>query len=80
MKTRSTSPQTRIPPLRAVREAQGLGLNEVARRADVDRGQLSRAERGLQRLSIPALYRVAKTLELRDLVRRLAPYVPNRTA
>lgn len=64
-----------MPPLRTVREAQGLGLNEVARLAKVDQGQLSRAERGRQRLSIPALYRVSVALGLKDLAQRLKPYV-----
>jgi len=81
MKTRSRPTQTaQLPPLRAVREAHGLGLNQVARLAHIDPGYLSRAERGLQRLSIPALYRVAQALGLRDLTRRLAPYVQGRGA
>jgi transcriptional regulator with XRE-family HTH domain len=68
----------RVPPLRAVRLAQGLGLREVARRARIDPSNLSRAERGEVRLSIDALCRVAKALGLKDLVRLLEPYRRDR--
>jgi transcriptional regulator with XRE-family HTH domain len=63
-----------IPPLRAVREAQGLGLNETARRAGMDPTQLSRIERGQAGLTEPTLMRLARVLELRQLERLLAPY------
>ena len=55
--------------------AQGLTLVEVARRAGLDRGHLSRIERGQQAPSLSALYRIARALGLTDLTRRLDPYV-----
>ncbi len=70
------SGEKQIPHLRAVREAQGLGLREVARRAGIDPTQLSRVERGKASLSVPALQRLAAALGLRDLARLLRPYVP----
>jgi transcriptional regulator with XRE-family HTH domain len=63
-----------LPPLRAVREAQGLTLEETARRANVNIGYLSRIERGLHRPSIDVLRRIAHVLELRDLERHLSLY------
>lgn len=66
------------PPLRAVRQARGLGLREVARRADVDPTHLSRAERGTAQLSIPALLRVARVLGLGELVTHLELYLRER--
>lgn len=63
-----------VPPLRAVRIAQGKGLREVARRAQIDAAQLSRVERGRGTLSVQALARLARELELKELTRLLAPY------
>lgn len=63
-----------VPPLRAVRIAQGKGLREVARASQIDPAQLSRVERGRGSLSVEALARLARTLELRELGRLLAPY------
>ena len=57
--------------LRAVREAKGLTLTEVARQAKIDPAHLSRVERGRRGLSVESLARVAKVLELRDLERLL---------
>jgi transcriptional regulator with XRE-family HTH domain len=62
------------PPLRAVREARGLALREVARRANIDVAHLSRVERGEARLSVDALARLARVLELRELAKLLHPY------
>ncbi len=64
-----------IPPLRAVRQAQGLSLRDVAVRARIDVGALSRIERGQARLSLEHLARLAKVLGLRDLTRLLEPFV-----
>ena len=75
MQTLEAPAQTTAPPLRAVRQARGLGLREVARRANIDPAHLSKAERGLRVLSMPALLRVARVLELRELAQFLAPYV-----
>jgi transcriptional regulator with XRE-family HTH domain len=62
------------PPLRDVRTAKGLGLNEVARLADIDPAHLSRVERGEARLSLESLARLAHVLELRELAKLLTPY------
>jgi hypothetical protein len=62
------------PPLRAARVARGLGLREVARLAEIDPAHLSRVERGEARLSVDALGRLARVLELRDLATALAIY------
>ena len=61
--------------LRAVREAHGLGLRDVAERAAVDQGQLSRVERGLSGLSVDSLARVAGVLGLDELERLLRPHL-----
>ena len=64
-----------VPPLRAVREARGMSLRELARRADLDPTFLSNVERGRERLSVRSLERVAKALGLRELTKLLAPWV-----
>ena len=74
MQITSSSTQTPRPPLRVVREAQGLTLRQVADRADIDPAQLSRVERGQGSLSIDALARLADVLLLRELARLLSPY------
>jgi transcriptional regulator with XRE-family HTH domain len=75
MRTSETAAPTGTPPLRAVREAHGLGLREVARRAAIDPSQLSRVERGQAQLSVEALARLARVLGLQELTRLLEPYV-----
>lgn len=75
MQTNDVATQIPIPPLRAVRQARGLGLREVARQASLDPSYLSRVERGKQGVSLGALLRIARALELRELVRFLEPYV-----
>lgn len=75
MQTKDPPEQTVLPPLRAVRQAHGLGLREVARAAQIDPAHLSRAERGERQLSLEALVRVARVLGLRELERLTAPYV-----
>jgi transcriptional regulator with XRE-family HTH domain len=72
--TESIAKQTRVPPLRTIRQAQGLTLRQVADQAGVDIGQLSRVERGQGGLSIAALIRVADVLGLRQLTQMLGPY------
>jgi transcriptional regulator with XRE-family HTH domain len=62
------------PPLRAVRQAQGLTLRQAADRAGIDIGHLSRVERGEASLSIDALARLASALGLRSLAELLDPY------
>ena len=52
--------------LRALREAQGMGIKELARRAQVDVGYLSKIERGLVTPSLGTLLRLLTALGLRD--------------
>jgi transcriptional regulator with XRE-family HTH domain len=67
-------PRRPRPPLRDVRRTKGLGLREVARRANVDPAHLSRIERGQAQPSYSVLYRLARVLGDAELVRALAPY------
>ena len=69
-----------VPPLRAVREARGLGLREVARAAGMDPSHLSKVERSTASLSVDALARLAVVLELKELSKLLAPYRREVTA
>ena len=71
----STSQQLRIPPLRALRQANGLSLRETARRAGMDPAHLMRAERGEAGLSIDSLQRLARVLGPAELADMLKPYV-----
>jgi transcriptional regulator with XRE-family HTH domain len=57
--------------LRAIREAKGLTLTDVAKQAGIAPAHLSRVERGRRGLSVESLARVAKVLGLRDLERLL---------
>jgi transcriptional regulator with XRE-family HTH domain len=62
--------------LRAVREAKGESLDAVSEAADLDKGQLSRIERGLQRPTVEVLARLCRVLGLRneaDTIERLWP-------
>lgn len=70
-----TSQQQRIPPLRALREANGLSLRETARRAGMDPAHLLRVERGEAGLSITTLQRLATVLGPAQLAKLLDPYV-----
>ena len=58
--------------IRAARNRAGLSLRETARRADIDKGQLSRAETGLTGLGDGARIRLASVL--RRSVSELFPY------
>jgi transcriptional regulator with XRE-family HTH domain len=66
-------PSTKAQPqnLRGARELQGLTLRQAAELAELDIGHLSRVERGLEGLSVPALHRLAGVLGLRELERML---------
>jgi transcriptional regulator with XRE-family HTH domain len=75
MKTEVKQPPPKVPPLRTVREAQGLGLREAARLASINEAHLSRVERGEAMLSLEALLRLARVLGLRELDRLLSQYV-----
>ena len=70
-----TSQQSRIPPIKALREANGLSLRETARRADMDPAHLLRVERGEAGLSIDSLQRLAYVLGPEQLATLLNPYV-----
>jgi transcriptional regulator with XRE-family HTH domain len=72
MRKKSTAPQT--PPLRAVRLALGLTLEEVSEKAGINVGHLSRVERGEAGISIGRLARVARVLGLTELERHLTLY------
>jgi transcriptional regulator with XRE-family HTH domain len=75
----ATSPRQRGQSrLRAVREAQGLGLRETARRAGIDPAHLSRVESGRGGLSIESLERLARVLGLDELAKLLRPHVEDR--
>lgn len=52
------------PQLRAIREAKGLSLTELAERAGITKGFLSLAERGRTRLSVPTLLRICDCLDI----------------
>jgi transcriptional regulator with XRE-family HTH domain len=76
-KTRQKERRT-IPPLREVREAQGLSVRETARRAGLDPTHLSKVERGQAKLSIESLARLAAVLGLSTLAGLLDQYVVER--
>jgi len=57
---------TSMRRLRAVREAHGLSLKDVSLRAGVDKGQLSRIERGIQRPTVEMLARICRAIELTE--------------
>lgn len=63
------------PSWRTIRMTQGLGLREVARRAQIDPAHLPPIERGQSRASLEAMARLAKALATWDLARLLAPYL-----
>ena len=65
-------PEERI---RALREAHGISLRELARRTGKDKGHWSRIERGERPLSLPMLVALAQALGLRELVKALRPFV-----
>jgi transcriptional regulator with XRE-family HTH domain len=71
----ATNQQQRIPPLRALREANGLSLRETARQAGMDPAHLLRVERGEAGLSIDSLQRLSRILGPEQLARLLNPYV-----
>jgi transcriptional regulator with XRE-family HTH domain len=74
MQTSDVPKQIVVPPLRAVREARGMGLREVAARAEIDPAHLSRVERGQRVLSVDALLRLSRVLGLQELERLIRPY------
>ncbi|MPZ68808.1 MAG: helix-turn-helix domain-containing protein [Actinobacteria bacterium] len=65
-------------PLRGARQARGIGLRELERRTGLDRGHLSKIERGLVTPSLPTLRRIAGALGLKEMSRLLEPYGKDR--
>jgi DNA-binding XRE family transcriptional regulator len=59
---KSTQPE--LPGLRKLRESYGLGLRELSRRAGIDKGQLSKVERGLETPSWGLMTRLARGLDM----------------
>lgn len=57
--------------LRALREARGLSLAQLAELAGLDKGQLSRVERGIQAPTTRVLARISTVLGIRDLASAL---------
>lgn len=74
----ATIQESRVSRLRAARELQGHSLRATARAADIDPGQLSLIERGRRRPSVDQLLRLARVLELRDVVKVLELFVEER--
>jgi transcriptional regulator with XRE-family HTH domain len=64
-----------VSPLRAARIARGLTLQDVAFLAGIDKGHLSKVERGEKRLSVESLYRLTVALELDEFAALLRPCV-----
>lgn len=66
--------------LRTVREAQGRSLREVAEKADLDAGALSRIERGLREPRASTLRKICAALGLRRAEELLATFAPSPQA
>jgi transcriptional regulator with XRE-family HTH domain len=62
--------------LREVRRAQGRSLREVARKAEIDPGALSRIERGLREPRTRTLRRICAALGLDRAESLLATFAP----
>jgi transcriptional regulator with XRE-family HTH domain len=57
-----------------MRVARGLSLRETARRTGIDPGQLSKFERGEERLGLDNLLRLGRFLGADEMVKALEPY------
>jgi transcriptional regulator with XRE-family HTH domain len=62
--------------IRAVREARGLGLRQLAREASVDPARLSRIERLLERPTVDELRRIGRVLDLKNVVATIDLFWP----
>jgi transcriptional regulator with XRE-family HTH domain len=67
---------TNASRLRAAREIQGKSLRDIERETGIDRGTISRIERGKLRPSLPHLIALGRALEIRDLVEVLGRFYP----
>ncbi len=61
--------------LRRLREQQNRSLSAIAREAGLDKGSLSRIERGQQPLRVSQLVRIARALGQDAVVETLDPFV-----
>ena len=52
--------------LRAVREAKGFSLDRVSGDTEIDKAQLSKIERGIQRPTLPVLVRICRAIGLTE--------------
>jgi len=59
---------SQVSRLRAARQIQGKSLRDLEHETGIDRGTLSRIERGKLRPSVPHLIALGRALGLRDLV------------
>jgi transcriptional regulator with XRE-family HTH domain len=64
------------PPWRAVRIAQGKSLRQIEEETDIDRGTLSRIERGELRPNVRHLLALGRALGIKDLVEVLSRFQP----
>ena len=62
--------------LRTIRTQQGLSLDELGRRVQIERTRLSRAERGYSKLSEGELERLASALDVSVEILSAAPREP----
>lgn len=63
-----------VSALRAARLRAGLSLRQVAQRASMNPGHLSRVERGQEGLSTSSLRRLAQVIGLNELAAQLAEF------
>jgi transcriptional regulator with XRE-family HTH domain len=63
------------PPYRGVREANGWGGRQTARRARTDASYYHRIEAGTATPSLATFFRLAKALGLEEIVRLLKPFI-----
>lgn len=57
-----------------------MSLRAAAHLSGIDPGHLSKVERGEKQLSIEALYRLAKVVDLDELASHLKPLLPKTAA
>jgi transcriptional regulator with XRE-family HTH domain len=61
--------------LRKLRERRGVSLPWLADETGIEKGNLSRIERGLQPLRVTQLHKIAEALGVTSLAEALDPYV-----
>jgi transcriptional regulator with XRE-family HTH domain len=57
-----------------------MTLRAAAHLSGIDPGHLSKVERGEKQLSVEALYRLAKVVDLDELANHLKPLLPRAVA